>query len=408
MEHLLSGFTVLDFTHFLAGPSCSRLFAELGADVVKVEAAPSGDAARVLPFVKDGRSGYFVQQNRGKKSVCIDLRDPRGLEAIKKLLPKVDVVLENFSAGTIGRLGLGWDVVHAINPRTVMCSITTFGQTGPLAKMVGYDPIAQAFAGITELIGEKGGPPAYPMFSLGDTLTGAHAFGAISAALLYREKSGKGQYLDISLLDCYFHHHDITTQVVSLSEGAMIPTRNGRHHFALAPTGIFRGRDRFMFIVALEHQWGQFCKVIGHEELIADPRFSDNSKRVENVDALVEIVESWIQGMDSDEAAMEALMEGRIPVGPILTVKEAMEHPHHIARGTVRKISDRVLPDFHAPGNPLRFSDFPDSLDLDAPFLGEHNREVLGDYLGYSDSDITTLEREGVLQREPLPGEAGA
>ncbi len=399
MKHLLSGYTVLDFTHFLAGPACTRLMAELGADIIKVE-SPSGDATRNMPFSKNGRSGYFVQQNRGKKSISINLRSSEGLEIIKRLLPKVDVLIENFSPGTMSRLGIGWEEVRKINPRVVMCSVSTFGQTGPLSKLVGYDPIGQAFAGITDLIGEKDGPPCYPMFSLGDTLTGAHAFGAINASLLYRERSGKGQYLDISILDCYFHHHDLSPQIVSLSERALVPTRNGRMHFTLAPTGIFRGKKRYMFIVALEHQWPDFCRVINKEELIKDQRFIDNAARVDNVEELVEEIESWIRSMPDDDAAIAALMEGRIPVAPVLSITEAMDHPHLVERGTIRTISDRVLPDFQVPGCPLRFSEFPEPLELEAPFLGEHNRDVLEHLLGFSEEKIKTLEESGVLSTE--------
>ena len=403
MQHVMDGYTVLDFSHFLAGPAATRLFAEMGAKVIKVEMSPGGDGARLLPYIKDGRSAFFVQQNRGKKSLCIDVKEPDGLAIIKDLLLHVDVVIENFSAGAIGRMGLSWDDIKAINPAIVMCSITTFGQSGPMSDLVGYDPIAQAYSGVTSMIGDKDGTPGYPMISLGDTLTGVHAVAAINAALLYKEKTGIGQYLDISLLDCYFHHHDLNVQIASCTNGEISPSRNGPHHYALAPTGIFKGRDSYMFLVALTHQWPAFCKAIGREDIIEDPRFDTNDNRVVNVDALVAIVEAWIQAQENDKAAIKIFEKARIPVAPILSVQEVMELPHVIERRTVRSISDRALPDFQVPGMPLRFSEFPDELPLDAPFLGEHNREILREYLALDDVRLAELEDNKVLTAEPIP-----
>ena len=403
MQHVMDGYTILDFSHFLAGPAATRLFAEMGAEVIKVEMSPGGDGARLLPYVKDGRSAFFVQQNRGKKSLCIDVKDPGGLAIIKDLLPHVDVVIENFSAGAIGRMGLSWEDIKAINPAIVMCSITTFGQSGPMSDLVGYDPIAQAYSGVTSMIGEKDGMPGYPMISLGDTLTGVHAVAAINAALLYKEKTGIGQYLDISLLDCYFHHHDLNVQIASCTNGEISPSRNGPHHYALAPTGIFRGRDSYMFLVALTHQWPAFCKAIDREDIIEDPRFDTNDNRVVNVDALVAIVEAWIKAQENDKAAIKIFEKARIPVAPILSVQEVMELPHVIERRTVRSISDRALPDFQVPGMPLRFSEFPDELPLDAPFLGEHNRQILREYLALDDARLTELEENKVLTAEAIP-----
>ena len=403
MKHVMEGYTILDFSQYLAGPAASRLFAEMGAEVIKVEMTPGGDAARVLPFVKEGRSAYFVQQNRGKKSLCIDIKSPEGLAVVKELLPHVDVVLENFSAGAIGRMGLGWEDIKAVNPAIVMCSVTTFGQTGPMSNLVGYDPIAQAYSGVTSMIGDKDGMPGYPMLSLGDTLTGVHAVAAINAALLYKEKTGIGQHLDISLLDSYFHHHDLNVEILSCTNGEMVPSRNGPHHYALAPTGIFTGSNSYMFLVALQHQWPAFCKAIEREDIVEDPRFDSNDNRVANVEELVAIVEGWIQAQENDEAAIKGFQEQRIPVAPILAIDEVVKLPHVIERRTVRTISDRVLDDFQVPGMPLRFSEFPEELSLDAPFLGEHNREILTRYLSLDDARLNELEKNDVLTAEAMP-----
>ncbi|OUS06938.1 hypothetical protein A9Q90_05520 [Gammaproteobacteria bacterium 54_18_T64] len=400
MEHILSGYKILDFTHFLAGPTSTRIMAEMGAEVIKVELFPNGDAVRQLPFMKGGRSAYYVQQNRGKKSLCINVKDPKGLAIIKQLLGEVDVVTENYSVGAMARMGLGWEDIHKINPRIVMSSITAFGQTGPLSHLSGFDAIGQAYAGVTDMIGDPNGPPSFPMLGIGDVMTGVHSLAAIGFALLHREKTGKGQYLDTTLLDSYFHCHEINVQIASCTEGAVVPTRSGSHHFALSPAGIFKGKKRYIFIAGLLHLWEPVARAIGREDLLTDPLFETNELRVANNDALVEIIEAWIQSQDSDEVALKILEDMHVPVAPILSVKEAMDHPHLIERGTVRTISDPVLGDFQVPGMPLRFSDFPKVLPLEAANLGEHNREILSTYLDYSDGEIDRLYKDNVIKTE--------
>ena len=401
-KHVMEGYRILDFTQAIAGPTCTRLMAEMGAEVIKVELTPGGDMARVLPFYKDGRSGCFVQQNRGKKSLCINPKDPRGAEVIKDLIEKSDVVVENFAAGVISRLGFGWDVVEKINPKVIMCSISAFGQTGPLSRLPGFDFIAASYAGVLDMIGEPDGAPMWPMLALGDATTGVHALAAINAALLYKERFGEGQYLDISLLDSYFHQHDVNVEVYSASGGEISPKRAGAQHYAIAPVGVFKGTDSYMFIVALEHQWPQLCKAIGREDLLQDPRFNGPA-RAENRLELAGIIEDWIQSQESDAAALAILEAERVPVAPILSVPEAMAHPHLIERQTIRTIEDPVLGEFQIPGMPLRFSRFPETLTLRAPFLGEHNHEVLGDTLSMSSEKIAEMEADGVLGGEELP-----
>lgn len=400
MKHVLDGYKVLDFTQVLAGPTTSRLMAEMGAEIIKVELSPTGDLSRGLPFQKEGRSGYFIQQNRGKKSLCIDAKDPKGLEILKKLVEKVDVIVENYSPGAIGRMGLAYETVKAISPSVIMCSLSAFGQTGPLATLPGYDYIAQAYAGVTYMIGEAEGPPYFPMLGVGDVSTGVHATAAIACALLYREKTGKGQYLDISLLDAYFHCHEMNIQLYSGSGGEVKPKPSGTQHYAICPIGLFKGRQTYVFIMALPHQWAPLCRAIGKPELIDDPSFAENPKRVENVKEVVRVIEEWIKSLPSDEDAVKALEKARIPVAPVLSIEQAVNHPHLQYRKTVRRVSDRKFGELDIPGMPLRFSEFPDELDLQAPFLGEHNAEILGEYLSYSPEQIQKLESDGVLTQE--------
>ena len=400
LKHVLDGFTILDFTQVLAGPTVTRLMAEMGADIIKVELSPTGDISRALPALRDGRSAYFIQQNRGKKSLCLDAKNPEALPILKQLIEKVDVVVENFAPGVIGRLGLDYETVKQINPRVVMCSISAFGQTGPLSKLPGYDYIAQAYSGITSMIGEPDGPPYFPLPGIGDVSTGVHATAAINAALLYRERTGKGQHLDIALLDAYFHCHELNVQLYSSSNGAIKPTRSGTQHFAICPGGLYKGHDTYMFILALAHQWPAVCQAIGRPELVDDPRYADNAARVEHTAEVVKILEDWIASMPSDDAALRALEEVRVPVAPVLSVEQAINHPHLQYRGTVRTVTDRAFGEFQIPGMPLRFSEFPDNLPLEAPFLGEHNEAILTGYLDYTSEQVQALEYDGVLKRE--------
>jgi crotonobetainyl-CoA:carnitine CoA-transferase CaiB-like acyl-CoA transferase len=345
------------------------------------------------------RSGYFVQHNRGKKDLCIDAKHPEGLAILKELVAKVDVLVQNFAPGVIKRLGLGYDTVSAINPKMVMCSMSAFGQTGPLAQEPGFDYLGAAYAGVTSMGGEPGGAPYFPMIAFGDVSTGVHAMGAICAALLYRERTGRGQHLDISLLDSYFHYHEAGVEAYSLSKGAFKPTRSGLHSWYAVPAGVFKGKDRYILIIApLEQHWVKLCTAMGQPALARDPRFTTNDERLKNRPQLVALIEQWIQSMPNDDAAVAAMKEHRVPMAPILSVEEAVRHPHLRERGTVRTVHDRILGDFDVPGFALRFSDFPERLELEAPLLGEHNEEILTKVLGYRAARVRELEVKGVLR----------
>ncbi|MGA8567286.1 MAG: CoA transferase [Candidatus Binataceae bacterium] len=399
--HVLDGYKVLDFTQALAGPTVTRLMAELGADIIKVEFPPKGDFSRAFPFLKDGRSAYFVQQNRGKKSLCLDPKTPEGLAVIKKLLPTMDVLIENYSPGTITRMGLGWEEVSKINPRLIMCSVSGFGQTGPLANRPGYDYIGMSYAAVTYMIGDPNGPPSFPMLGLGDVSTGVHALAAIACALLYRDKTGRGQHLDVSLLDSYFHCHELNVQMYSASGGKVKPKRAGSHHTAVPIIGIFKGKgpESYLFIMApVDHQFAALCRTMGRPELAADPRFTTVAARAANLAEITGIIQAWLDTQPDDATILRKLEENRIPVAPILSVEEAVNHPHLRERRTVRKIRDRIIGEYDIPGVPLRFSDFPTELELQAPLLGEHNAEILG-RLGYSADRISEMEKAGVLGR---------
>ncbi len=405
MRHIFEDIRVLDFSQVLAGPTASRFLVEMGADVIKVELPPGGDSSRQLPYrdPATGRSGYHVQQNRGKRSLCINPRDPKAHAALLALLPHVDVVVESFSPGAIGRLGFDWETVSSINPRIVMVSLSAFGQEGPLASKPGYDNIAQAYSGITSMIGEPGEAPPMVAAAIGDVLTGVHAFGALAAALYHRERTGRGQYLDISLVDAYFGCHEINVQAHSASGGAVEPDRSGSHHFAVTPFGIFSGAGGHVVIcVAANEQWSRLCSVMGRPDLVDDARFVDNAARCRHRDEVVRLIEGWLATRHDIAAAVEELDAGRVPCAPVLSVPEAMAHPHLRERETVRTVTDRALGDIDLPGFPLRFSEFPGCLDLEAPFLGEHNRTILQEVAGLDDAAIDELEAAGAVASEPI------
>ena len=401
-KHMLDGYRVLDFTQYLAGPTTTRFLAEMGAEVIKIELAPVGDYGRFIPYVHDGRSAFYVQQNRGKKSLCIDVKAPEGLGLIKELIAKVDVMVENFSPGAIGRMGLDYDTVNAINPRIVMCSVSTLGQGGPLANRPGFDMIGAAYAGVLDMLGYRDRPPIIPQMSLGDISTGAHAAAAIGFALLHRERTGKGQYVETSLLDCYFSYHDSAVQLLSASHGTMRPFRNGSHHYLICPVGIFSGKTNAILIIAgTDRQWPLLCQAMGSADLAEDTRFSGHMERVTNAEEIRKLVQQWLDSMPDDEQIYRTLEAHRVPYAPVLSVEQAMREPHLREREIIRTVNDRFLGELELPGFPLRFSEFPRHLELTAPTLGEHNEEILRELLGLAPERIAQLEQAGVLGRGP-------
>ncbi|MGH7918092.1 MAG: CaiB/BaiF CoA transferase family protein, partial [Candidatus Binataceae bacterium] len=280
----------------------------------------------------------------------------------------------------------------------IMCSISSFGQNGPLAPLPGYDFIAQAYAGITSMIGEADGTPYFPTAALGDVSTGVHAALAIVAALLHRSRTGQGQYLDVSLLDAYFHCHHTAVQMYSLSNGKIKLTRSGKHISYGAPASIYRGHEHYIVIIgAVEHQWRQLCDAMGRPELADDPRFSNNANRVRHQEQLYEIIQGWLISLPDDDAIMKRLNQFRVPAAPVLSVEEAINHPHMRERGTVAPVRDPILGEILLPGFPLRFSAFPEPLELRAPLLGEHNEEILTNHLGYTSEQVKSLVGDRVL-----------
>jgi crotonobetainyl-CoA:carnitine CoA-transferase CaiB-like acyl-CoA transferase len=408
---MLTGYRVLDITQFVAGPTCTRLLAEAGADVIKVELAPHGDRSRmqgVKPRARAGeaavssQSTYFFQHNHSKRSLALAWKHPRSTEILQALAAKADVLVENFSPGVMARAGLAYEQLSAVNPRLIMCSISVAGQTGPLSAQPGYDYIAAAYAGVTDQIGEADGAPAQFSLAIGDVSTGVAAAMAIGFALLHRERTGEGQSIDAAILDTYFHMHEVNVPRVALRGDRFTPRRIGSQHPDGGPTGLFRCRDGgYINITALAHQWHHLVAAMGRPELVDDPRFKDARARRDNNGEIVVLIEGWLAGFDTREAAIEVLQRHRVPCAPALTLNEAMAHPHLRQRGTVRRVSDPHLGEFAIPGPPVRFSRWPERSDLRADLLGAHNEEILKELAGLSDTDIAALYDEGVLVRDP-------
>ena len=402
---ILAGVRVLDFGHYIAAPILTRMMADMDAEIIKIELAPRGDLTRVYPYLKAGQSGAYIQHNRGKQSVCLDLKKPEAIEIVRGLVPQMDVVIENFSPGTLPKYGLGYAELRKLNPRLIMCSISGYGQDGPYARRPGNDTVAQAMSGLMHLTGDPQGSPTYVGIYIADENAGVHGLAAVCAALYYREKTGIGQHIDLSLVECLFHLHDTAIQFYVLSEGALNPTRFGAHHYAVAPCGIFKARGGYVVIAVLVHQWELFTQVIGRPELATDPRFNTNERRAENRFALVEIIETWLQSFSGCEEPLAILESARILSAPVLDIAQAINHPQLKARGAMQEVPHPGLGPVALPKSPFRFSETTVEIRSRAPLLGEHNERVLTRYLRYSADKIAALTQAGVLVQEPLVGE---
>jgi crotonobetainyl-CoA:carnitine CoA-transferase CaiB-like acyl-CoA transferase len=398
---MLRGIRVVDFTQYLAGPTVTRLMAEMGADVVKVEQAPGGDPSRLLPLRVGERSIYYIQQNRGKKSLCVDFAKPEATALLADLAASADVVVENYGPGVLEKRGLDYASLSKRNPRLIMASISAFGRSGPLSHKVGFDLIAQAFSGLMSMTGEPDGPPTWVGLAIADVQSGVHAFAALGYALFHRERTGRGQHIDVSMVDALYHCHEGNVQAYANSGGVVEPMRHGARHRMIGPMGAYKAAQGWIVILVLDRQWESFCRALGQPELATDPRFATGILRGEsqNGPELTAIIETWLAKQGSDEAALAALEQHRIAAAPVLSVKETVEHPYFAARQMVRRVPDPVLGEVTIPGFPFKFGALPELPDLRAPLLGEHNAEVLRERLGMDDTRIAALERGGVLVR---------
>ena len=388
----LQGFRVLDFSRVLAGPHCGRALADLGADVVKVE-PPDGDLTRFFHPRRKSMSLYFAQQNAGKRNVSLDLSRPEATDLLLRLAADVDVVLENFRPGVMTRMGLGYDEVAAVNPRCVYASISGYGQTGPWANRRAYAPVIHAemgmIAGRLAQRPDAGNDP----FSHADVYAGLEAVGGILAALLQRERTGRGQHVDVAMASTLLSVNEHVHNELESS-----PTGRG-----VAP--VFETTEGHPVITSVHPaDPGAFellCQAMGRPELLEDPRFATVEERVRHRDEVVAEVQAWVRTFDDLEKLEAALATVRIPLGVVRSVAEVADGEWAKDRGAIAEVSDRGGGTIRIPGPPWRFSDAPEvGVAGDPAFRGEHNRAVFGE-LGLSDADLDRLEAEGVLSSRP-------
>ena len=391
----LDGVRVLDLSRVIAGPWCGALLGDMGADVLKVEGVNDLDESRTWPPHKDGESAAYLLFNRNKRGMTLDLKAPEGVEIVKKLAAQSDVVIENFRTGTMESFGLGWDVLSAINPRLIYCSISAFGRTGPRKDSAGYEALMQAFSGIMSITGEPGGAPVRAGVSFLDLSTGLFtAFGIVNA-LLHRERTGLGQRVDGSLLET------AVSMLAFHAEGYLltgaIPKALGSGHPSLSPYRTFRCQDgQWIFIAAANDRfWGRLAPALDLAELATDERFARNVDRVEHRAELEGILEKTIGAMER-EPLLKALEVAGVPATPVNTVDQVMEDPQTAARGMVDHVRHPVLGEIPVVSTPVKFSAMRAGVRTAAPVRSQHTDAVLND-LGYTAADIAALREKKVI-----------
>lgn len=389
----LTGIKVLDLSRVLAGPWAGQVFADLGAEVVKVERPGTGDDTRAWgpPFVPEGgMSAYFLCANRGKKSVTIDIARPEGQALIKRLAAQSDVVLENFKFGGLAKLGLGPEQLCALNPRLVYCSITGFGQNGPYRHRAGYDFLMQGMGGLMSVTGEPEGEPMKAGVAVVDVFTGMYAATAVLAALLERQRSGQGQHIDLALFDVQIA--TMANQVSSYLVSGQQPPRLGNAHPSIVPYQVFRTADGYLILaVGNDDQFIRFTALAGVPELAADPRFATNPQRVRHRAILVPLLEELLRQRTTRDWCT-VLEAAGVPGGPINAFPDLDADPQVQARGIFHKLRNGL----RAVANPMRFSRTPVDDTRPPPALGEATAEVLAD-LGLAAEEISALQQQGVV-----------
>jgi formyl-CoA transferase len=402
----LEGIRVLDLTRVLAGPWCAQNLADLGADVIKVERPKKGDDSRAFgpPWLKDaqgrdtGESAYFACANRGKRSLTLDLAHPQGQAIARELAAKCDVLLENFKFGDLERYGLGYAQLKSVNPGLIYCSVTGFGHTGPWRERPGYDFMIQGMGGLMSITGERddrpGGGPQKAGIPIADLITGMYASVAVCAALASRAKTGKGQHLDLALLDSLVAV--LANQGGNFLATGTPPGRLGNDHPNIAPYQVLPTADG-SFIVACgnDNLFGKFSQVLGRPELATDARFATNGKRVANRAELTRII-SEITARRSMREWLEALETAGVPCGPINNLEQVFAEPQAVARGLRMEMPHPTAGKVSLVRSPMRFSETPVKHDVPPPTLGQHTEEVLK-WLGKSEGEVARLRSEGIV-----------
>lgn len=393
----LAGLRILDFSRILSGPYATLILADLGAEVVKIETVETGDETRGFPPFKGPFSHYFIALNRGKKSLALNLKNPLGVEIARELARTADVVVENFRPGVMDRLGLGYEALSAENPRLSYCSITGFGEDSPLRDQPAFDVIAQALSGVMSVNREAGGTPNRLGIPLGDMAGSIFAVFGILAALVQRQRTGKGQRIEVAMLDGLIGMLGYLAQIYFVTGQA--PAAVGTRHPSIVPYGNFSTRDGQVVVACLtERFWQNFAHALGREELASDARFAEFSQRLRNRVVLEDIVETRMREEDTDYW-LDRLKAFDVPNAPVLDIGQALEQPHTKARGLVGEVFHEAAGTMTFVRTPLRFAGVPLTAKRPPPLLGEQTAEILRDIMGMSDGRLKELMATAVVSQ---------
>lgn len=391
----LDGFTVLDLTQFLAGPYCTMVLAELGADVIKVERFPGGDDARRTSPQVNGESYPFAMANRSKRSLALDLKTDQGREVFLRLARRADAVTENFRPGVADRLGVGYEAVRAVRPDIIYCSISGFGQSGPYRDRAALDIVVQGVVGFLRMTGQPGGPPTKMGIAATDMAAGSVAIYSVLAAHILRQRTGEGQHIDVSLVDAGLAN--TVWESGAYFGGGEIPEPAGTRHRRSAPYQALRTADGHVTVGANNDRlWRRLAtEVLGRPDLLADPRFATPAARMENLDDLEREIEA-ITSTRSTAEWVEALDRAGVPGGPVLRYDESLQHPHVAARGMLVDVPHPVMGSMRTVAPPAKFSGMSYAVRGGAPWLGQHTADVLREN-GYSDESIAELFEQKIV-----------
>lgn len=387
----LDGIKVLDLSRFIAGPHCTKILGDMGADVVKVEKIGYGDDSRHFPPFQNGESLYGMSLNRNKRSMTLDFRHPEAKELLLELARNADVLVENFRPGTMEEMGCGWDVLHAVNPRLVMTRLSGFGQDGPYAMRPGFDGIAQAMSGLMSLAGDPEGPPMLAGTFYVDYMTGMYGANATVAALFARERTGEGQVIDVALLDAAVSV--LTTAISSQADQGITLTRTGNRDRYSSPANVFAtaNGDYVLIVSGTNPLFARVCSMIGKPELLNDPRFETVPLRLQNAAEIEAIVQEWCLAHTTD-AILVHLNQSGIPACKVATIKDVVENPQLRHRDQITEIEHPTAGKMTLAGVTMKMSDTPLTIRRAPPCLGEHTDDILREWLGLDAQVITSVK----------------